>query len=173
MTILFWLVLIFLPLLGYSLGRTNPKKGKSLRPGVLDVLFTLIIWIGSFTTQSIFDRTISLLIVFVLAGVIGIIVTLFVSSNNQPGRTSISDKKSDGGSSLKRIWERYKNRMNEVGNFQSRLLLIWFYFIVITPFGFSVRMFSDPLNVQQKKHRSYWVSRPHSEDNLEKARRQF
>jgi hypothetical protein len=60
-----------------------------------------------------------------------------------------------------------------MGNFQSRILLILFYFAIVTPFGLLVRWTSDPLQVRHKGQPSLWTERPASDANLGDARRQF
>jgi hypothetical protein len=61
-----------------------------------------------------------------------------------------------------------------MGNVQSRVLLIFFYFLIVTPFGLLVRWFQDPLRLRARGASSHWLERPTaSEPDLETARRQF
>jgi hypothetical protein len=78
-----------------------------------------------------------------------------------------------GMAMLRRLWARWKVIARIIGNFQSRVLLSIFYFLILAPFGFGLRLFSDPLRLT-RQHRSHWQ---HKESNtasiLESARRQF
>lgn len=56
---------------------------------------------------------------------------------------------------LKRIWECWKVIAHAIGNFQARLLLALFYFLLLAPFGLGVRLLSDPLGLRKKGH-AYW-----------------
>jgi|RhiMetdeSRZDD1v2_1073273.scaffolds.fasta_scaffold131966_2 hypothetical protein len=52
--------------------------------------------------------------------------------------------------------ERWKVAAHTFGNFQARLLLNIFYFLVLTPFALGVKMFSDPLRIR-RQHPSQWL----------------
>jgi hypothetical protein len=74
---------------------------------------------------------------------------------------------------LKIILEKWKILGHKVGNFQARLILGVFYFIVIAPFGCVVKFISKPLRLKML-HNSNWL--PHEEEVAEvgsRARRQF
>jgi len=74
---------------------------------------------------------------------------------------------------LKIVWEKWKILGHKIGNFQARLILGVFYFIVIAPFGAVVKYISKPLRLKIL-HASNWL--PHEEetdDVVTRARRQF
>jgi hypothetical protein len=74
---------------------------------------------------------------------------------------------------IKRFWERWKAFGHKVGNFQARLILSIFYFIVIFPFGMIVRFFSKPLRLKLSHTSNWLVSQGDAEDVTVRARRQF
>ncbi len=49
---------------------------------------------------------------------------------------------------LSRFWKQWKLIAHKIGNFQSRILLNIFYFIILMPFGLGVKLFSDPLHLK-------------------------
>jgi hypothetical protein len=59
---------------------------------------------------------------------------------------------------LRQAWERFKVIARIIGNFQSRVLLTLFYFVILAPFGLGVRLFGDPLGLK-RQHRSHWLRR--------------
>jgi hypothetical protein len=61
---------------------------------------------------------------------------------------------------LKRAWARWKVVAHVIGNFQARVLLTLFYFVVVPPFALIVKLFKDPLALRGGAAESYWVSRP-------------
>jgi hypothetical protein len=73
---------------------------------------------------------------------------------------------------LSRVWKQWKIFAHKVGNFQSRVLLNIFYFIILMPFGLGVKLFSDPLHLKLQG-RTHWISKGTSETTMENARRQF
>jgi hypothetical protein len=71
-----------------------------------------------------------------------------------------------------RLWERWKSVAHAIGNFQARLLLSIFYFLLLAPFGLGVKLFSDPLGLK-KGNLPYWHPRGlEKAEPLKKARRQ-
>ena len=74
---------------------------------------------------------------------------------------------------IKKLWEKWKAFGHKVGNFQARLILTVFYFIVICPFAAVVKFGSKPLRLKVF-HTSNWlpVQAP-GEDITSRARRQF
>jgi hypothetical protein len=60
-----------------------------------------------------------------------------------------------------------------IGDFQARLLLTVFYFVIVAPFALAVRWASDPLALKPETPRG-WHPRPApAGPALERARRQF
>lgn len=72
-----------------------------------------------------------------------------------------------------KLWDTWKALAAEMGNYQGRLLLAFFYFIIITPWGILLRLLSDPLNTHPSPISSFWLKRSDSASELEDARKQF
>jgi len=72
---------------------------------------------------------------------------------------------------LRSAWEAWKRFGRKVGDFQARLLLTLFYFVVLTPFGLGMRA-ADPLGLRRAG--LGWRPRPQAPagDPLVRARRQ-
>jgi len=75
---------------------------------------------------------------------------------------------------FKKFWEYWKIFGHKVGNFQARLILSIFYFIVICPFAAVVKFGAKPLRLKLW-HASNWLSHQAEgeEDIMSRARRQF
>jgi len=72
---------------------------------------------------------------------------------------------------MKRIWERWKKIARAIGDFQARIILMIFYFVILAPFAFILRMAGDPLGI---KHHHGWRNKTHDESSVdERAHRQF
>jgi len=72
---------------------------------------------------------------------------------------------------LRALLNAWKSVAHKIGNFQARLLLTVFYFVVVAPFALRVKIFSDPL---QLKRSAGWLSRGRAEaDSLTVAGRQY
>ena len=74
---------------------------------------------------------------------------------------------------FKTIWKYWKNIGHKVGNFQARLILSFFYFVLVFPFAAIVRLGAKPLRLRMS-HTSNWLKHEvEPEDVMLRARRQF
>jgi hypothetical protein len=72
-----------------------------------------------------------------------------------------------------RLWEGWKRFGRKLGDFQARLLLTMFYFVIAAPFAIRVKISSDPLSLAPRTPKG-WRPRVASPGSmLERARRQF
>ena len=74
-------------------------------------------------------------------------------------------------SKLKELWRRWEKVAKRIGDFQARLILSLFYFLIVLPMGLIARRFSDPLSLNKSAAR--WDAKPSSPARIEDARRQF
>jgi hypothetical protein len=84
------------------------------------------------------------------------------------------DERSAGGTvirALKMLWARWKAIAHVIGNFQARVVLSVFYFVVFGPFGVAVRLFGDPLDIRGSTG-PRWLERAVPGDVVEAATRQ-
>lgn len=72
-----------------------------------------------------------------------------------------------------RGWARWKVIARAIGNFQARVLLSVFYFVVVPPFALAVKLWSDPLRLRPGRADTAWIDRAASDTSREAARRQF
>lgn len=74
---------------------------------------------------------------------------------------------------LAEVWEKWKVLARRIGDFQARVLLSIFYFVVLAPFALGFKLFSDPLRLRPLTG-SLWLERPApGEDVWVDAGRQF
>jgi hypothetical protein len=74
---------------------------------------------------------------------------------------------------LKKFWEKWKIFGHKVGDFQARLILSFFYFVLVCPFAAVVKFNSKPLRLKIC-HGSNWLpNEGGAEDVMLQARRQF
>jgi hypothetical protein len=73
---------------------------------------------------------------------------------------------------LRPLWEAWKRFAHRFGNFQSRLFLLIFYYIVAAPFALALKLLSDPLRLRATT--GAWTPRRQpAGDALSAARREF
>jgi hypothetical protein len=74
---------------------------------------------------------------------------------------------------LRRLWARWKVIARRIGEFQSRLLLCLFYFVILAPFGLGVRLLSDPLRLRRRSLSQWLPKQARTAAPWDQARRQF
>ena len=166
------LAIVLLTLFGYSGGRVLFTANRKIHPGVFDILFTILLGIVALWARNFLERWITLLLFISIGLVAGVLTTLFLLST-YPLEKKTSSESAESGSLMRKVRKSFTSFLTRTGNFQSRILLSWFYFIILMPFGILVRLTSDPLAIDKSKHESYWKLVPEKSDSLESARRQF
>jgi hypothetical protein len=71
------------------------------------------------------------------------------------------------------LWEGWKKVARKIGDFQARVLMTIFYFVLLAPFALIVRRTSDPLAIKAGTERGWGVRQSAPEYTLEMARKQF
>ncbi len=166
------LALVLLTLVGYSSGAVLAGKGKQVVPGLLDLAVAVVLWAAALTTRVALGRGLAILVWLV----VGLTVSAGLTGlrrGRYPDRKQMSPAAAQDAGGLRRWWERWKAFAAEMGNYQSRTLLAFFYFIVVTPLGIPLRLFGDPLRLRQVSGSSFWVERQSVSQGIEKAREQF
>jgi hypothetical protein len=73
---------------------------------------------------------------------------------------------------LRLLWEHWKRFAHRLGNFQARLLLLLFYYVVVTPFALGLKLLADPLRLRRQT--GEWTPRAErAGDALSAAQREF
>ena len=73
---------------------------------------------------------------------------------------------------LKTLWEAWKSFGRKLGDFQARLILSFFYFVIVAPFSLLIRS-SDPLTLKRDTARGWIVRSDVKETALARASQQF
>jgi hypothetical protein len=72
---------------------------------------------------------------------------------------------------LKRFWERWKRVARKIGDFQARLILGIFYFIILGPFSFLIK-WSDPMGIRKKSPKGWLPKSTRPDSPMERALQQ-
>jgi len=175
MEILSFVALILLSLVGYS-GGVVGKAGKSveIKPQIVDLFLLLFLWTAGVFSKSTFALNKWLLILswIVLAILLGVCRAFFRKKTMD---ISFALEKPDDLRSglMRKLWTQWKHFGHRMGSFQSRVLLSFFFFIIVSPFALAVKWFSDPLGIKRQKHDTHWNIRRDEKLDIEQFRRQF
>ena len=88
------------------------------------------------------------------------------------GRIINPSSPSPGPGPLARAWARWKRIAHAIGNFQARVILTVFYFVVVPPFALVLKVWKDPLALRPPAGPSFWTSRDDAASR-DAGRRQF
>ena len=77
------------------------------------------------------------------------------------------------GRRVKRLWERWKRIAKAIGDFQARLILSVFYFIIVGPFALILRWAADPLSLKKGAQQTWRVKTESKDPPLKRAMNQF
>ena len=166
------LALVLLTLAGYSMGAVLGSRDKSATPQPLDLGAVVILWIAALVSRASLGRWAAVGLWLVAAGLVSFGLTS-LRRTKMPARSTKAKTPIQGKGALKGVWEGWKGFAREMGNYQSRILLAFFYFVVVAPFGVLVRLSGDPLRTKLSTGPSFWVTRAPASTELDEARRQF
>lgn len=164
------LALVLLTLAGYSAGAAISSKGRKVTPELLDIAGVVALWGMALATRGWLGKWLAIGVWIVLGLAVG---AVGVALRRERYPTEKAEAMLANVRGLKRLWESWKALGLRMGNYQSRVLLALFYFLMVTPFGVGVRAFSDPLRMKARSAESAWVTREKSGTDLESTRSQF
>ena len=177
------IVLILLTMVSYASGVTLAANRREYPTAVLDLLVVAALWLVLFWIRPQVERLPLLAIIIGLGVVVGYLMgavrlagrkdvyTLPASelpehAREKKGETTVS------ANIFKRGWQRWSDFAGRMGNVQGRLLMGFFYFIIVTPFGLGMRLLSDPLAIKQSPSQSNWHPKESTDLTLEAAKEQ-
>ena len=73
---------------------------------------------------------------------------------------------------LKRIWNGWKKIAHKIGNFQARVILLVFYFVILAPFALIIKR-ADPMRMRKDSNHGWEQRAMDSAPSAEKMIRQW
>ena len=172
----------------FSVGAVMGSRKKSIyphrapSPGRVDVAAIILCWLAALAASISGYRTLVATAIGAGTGLFAAFIlhrlrreTLDVELKST-GKTFETGKDSSApghpreGGPFRTNWRSFAQ---EVGGYQSRLLLDAFYFVAVMPFGIVVGNLGDPLKVKVPPRESFWSHREVGDENLDTARRQY
>lgn len=173
--------LILVSMVGYSTGCVIALRQRQFVPSLWDLLGVVGVWMVVFGIEEQFGRWSSLAIALLIGIMFGLLVTLarnaasdmapIIPESELPehAKERITQQQLSVWQRFKRGWASYGERM---GNVQGRLLMGFFYFIVVLPFGLISRIGTDALTIKSKPTQSAWVAWNDATSTLDEAQEQ-
>ena len=171
-----YIVLVLLSLVGYSGGATG-RAGKSadLKPSIYDLILIALIWTAALYSRITYDFN-KWLLILVWVGISAVVGIMAVSFRRIHRDTESGQEEGEKipHTFVKRIWHRWTGFSRRMGGFQSRVMLSFFFFIIVSPVALIIKVLGDPLRIKKKQDmESYWLAKIASSTELEDYRRQF
>jgi hypothetical protein len=169
-----YIVLILLSLVGYSGGATG-RAGKrvDLKPAAVDLILVAIIWTAALYSRITYDFN-KWLLILVWVGIAVLVGGIAVSVRRLPKLGKAEEEEKLPAALFKRLWHRWAGFSKRMGSFQSRVMLSFFFFVIVSPVALIIRVAGDPLQIKKKKAMaSYWSARTPSSTEIADYQRQF
>lgn len=163
--------LVLLTLVGYSSGAVIAGRGRKEPLGLLDFGMAVLFLAMALGTRSVLGKWLAIPIWFILAGMGSALLTEIRYKDRRTKKGARLAPAEKGP--LRWVWDWWKLFATGIGNYQGRVLFAFFYFVVVTPFGIGVRLFSDPLKVKQGGMTTCWSERSSVKHDLEAGHEQF
>jgi hypothetical protein len=159
------LALVLLTLVGYSSGSALGARGRTAVPDILDLLVVIVLWIAALATRSALGKWGAIGVWLVVGLIVGAILSRVRLKRYPKARPP------ETGTGMLNAWKGFARRM---GNYQSRVLMAFIYFVVVLPFGLGVRLLGDPLRIKRARSDSSWQPKHlPPKISIDEARRQF
>lgn len=176
------ILLMLLTMVSYSSGITLAAKRREYSPGIIDLIIVFLLWLVVFGVRSQVPRLLLVLIIIGLGVLVGAILgTVRLSKEDRAKIMPKSELPEHARDSLDtaasdrwygRVWLRWNDFAGRMGNVQGRMLMGFFYFLIVTPFGLISRLFSDPLSMKKTPEESNWETKETTELTIEAAQEQ-
>ena len=167
------LALIMLTLVGYSSGVVLTGKGKKRMPAFFELIFITLLIIFLFRWRATWGHWQTVGMGVISGMILGQIVTL-IRRPDMPNQTEPPLPTNFTTLNIfQQLWERWKLFAEKLGNFQSRLIMGFFYFIIVTPFALIMKFGSDPLTLKQVSNHTEWTAFENTSPTLEDSQRQY
>jgi hypothetical protein len=157
-------------MVGYTSGAASVAGRRQPVPFLTDLPVLGILWAASFVSAGHLGRWPGIGAAFGAAFTVSVLVTLIRRDSLPPAPKRASPAGTGARGPTRRFLDGWKAFSRRMGNYQGRLILAFFYFTVVLPFGLPVRFLSDPLSIRKQ---TGWIARPEGGDSMEHARLQF
>lgn len=162
--------LVLLTLVGYSSGSVLAGRGKRLVPGLVDLLLVVVLWTTVFWLRGDLGKWPAIGFGLLLGGVVGASFALLRPGNPDPRARLAHLDDEEAAPARASLLDGWKAFAAEMGNFQGRMTMGFFYFVVVTPFALISKFTGDsPARVGE----SFWLQRTGAAADLRQARNQF
>lgn len=177
------IVLFLLTMVSYSAGLTLVARRRPYEPRVLDLILVFSGWLLVMWLRSEVDGHLLMLAVALVLGLgAGIIMgTIRFAGHDAAGIMPDSElpeharekpETAVATNVFKRAWQRWNDFAGRMGGVQGRLLMGFFYFIIVTPFGVVARLFTDALAIKKAPDQSNWRPKEGTDLTIEAAQEQ-
>ncbi|MCP4356840.1 MAG: hypothetical protein GY796_02335 [Chloroflexi bacterium] len=183
MALLSAIVTVLLTLVSYSSGITlATPSDRDFLPTIFDLITAFLLWIVAFWLRSQLGRWWGLAAIIVVGIVVGFVLAKIRQVRSDPKniipKSELPEHAQEKAAAatltnpFKRLWRAWSEFSARMGSVQGRLLMGFFYFFIVTPFGLGFRLLSDPLTLKMKPENSNWLPREQVETTLTAAQEQ-
>jgi hypothetical protein len=171
MSVLGLIALVMLTLLGYSGGTVLAGREKKKPLDLTELGMAVLLLAAACWTGSMLGKWKAIPICMILSGFVSMLMVKMRGGRVVKKQSAGTEFKAKSGTL--RIWNWWKSFSADMGNFQGRLLLAFFYFMAVTPFALVLKLSGNPLKKQSKASSTFWIKRDPASHQMDNAREQF
>lgn len=165
------IAVVLLTLVGYSSGNVLAGRAKRVAPALGDLLVMVALWVVAVRGHAEVGRWRGIALGLALGLVVGAVVGA-LRKGATDGREKLAYLDDDAPPVERGFMPAWRRFAAEMGNFQGRMIMGVFYFVIVTPFGLISRMIGDGRG-NAVSAGSFWRERPATPLQLEQAKNQF
>lgn len=174
------IALVMVTLVGFSSGITLSRKSRPAKIYIIDLVLVVLLWLGAFGTRDVLGHWAVIGVWLLIAILVGYIKTLLIyfdtveimPESELPEHAIQAAENEQHAGLLRRMWRGWTHFAERMGNIQGRLLMSFFYFIIVTPFALFFQLFNDPLQLQVTEEEATWQPKEQVDLTLREAREQ-
>ena len=175
------LALILLTLVGYSSGIALAGGNREMKPVFMDLVFVAVLWVVAFQSRDALGKWGAILVWLIMGLLIAMALTrirlrsdtaVMIPESELPEHAQDTENTAVTGNIFVRMWENWKLFAAKMGSVQGRMIMGFFYFVIVTPFGLGLRLLSDPLTIRTTPQQTGWSEKEPFDSTIEAAQEQ-
>lgn len=176
------LVLLLLTMVSYAGGITLAAQRREYPVAIVDLAAIAGLWLVIFRVRPQLEHLLLLAFTIALGVASGFVVGAvrlarqdvanILPTSELPEHARDRVETAVAANFFKCAWYRWNDFAARMGNVQGRLLMGFFYFFIVTPFGLVARLFTDTLAIKKPPPQSNWRPKEIADLTVEAAKEQ-
>lgn len=170
MNVISALALVLLTLVGYAAGAVLAGHRRKVAPVLADLALVVALWVLALVSRPFLGKWLAIAVWMAAGMALGAVAVRLRLSSCPADKAGAAPAVANRWRAVWAAWTAFAGRL---GNYQSRLWLGLFYFVLVLPFGVLMRLFDNRLRARGGSGGSVWSTKEAIDTDIESARSQF